>query len=130
MYSFEYDRTSQLLKVTQSGLMPPDMAARFAEDFRDQIVAALAHSPNFRILIDASQAPVQQLTSFAAAEKLRLAFPNPPRTAVVLGSALAKMQANRAAISDAVRTFDCMPEALAWLAEVPPETGASTKGGK
>src|ERR1700709_2792803 len=94
MYHFDYDRPSHLLKVTQSGLMPPDMAARFASDLQEQVRIALAAGPNLKILIDGSQAPVQQLTSFAEAAKLRAAMPNPPRTAVVLGSALAKMQAD------------------------------------
>jgi hypothetical protein len=119
MYSFEYHRGTQLLKVTQGGLLPPEMAASFAEELQGQIVAALAQSTDLKILIDASQAPVQQLASFAAAGKLREAMPNPPRTAVVLGSTLAKMQADRASISDVVRTFTSMSEALEWLGVSP-----------
>jgi hypothetical protein len=122
MYSFEYDQGSQLLKVTQGGLMPPEMAARFAKELQDHVRAALADGPNLKILIDGSGAPVQQLASFAEAAKLRAAIPNPPRTAVVLGSALAKMQADRAVVSGPVRTFQSMAEAWKWLMEEPPET--------
>ncbi|MES2444797.1 MAG: hypothetical protein V4574_18395 [Pseudomonadota bacterium] len=41
------------------------------------------------------------------------------RTAIVFGSALAKMQAKREVMDDSMRIFDTEAEALAWLERVP-----------
>jgi hypothetical protein len=117
MYNFDYDDRRRMLTATISGLLSPDAALAFASELREQIASATRGGANLRILFDASRAPVQQLASFSALASLGATFPDPPRSAVVLSSVLAKMQAVRGISSDSVRIFRTVSAALEWLLE-------------
>lgn len=123
MYHLEYDRSAHLLTSTQKGVLTTELATAYALDLQREMMAGLARSPDLRILIDASESQVQPGASFAALSRLGGVFPNPPRTAVVVSSALAKMQAVRGILSPSVQTFTTKAEALDWLMAPPGETG-------
>lgn len=115
MYRVDYDRAAGLLTLTMRGLLSVPQAVAFAEEVRQQITGAIACGDHLRILIDAADSMVQQSGTFAAMAQLAEQFPDPPRSAVVVGSALHKLQAKRGIFSDNIRTFESMAEARAWL---------------
>ena len=125
MYRVDYDRAAGLLTLTMRGLLSVPQAEAFAEEVRQQMTGAIARGDDLRILIDATDSMVQQAGAFAAMSQLAEQFPDPPRSAVVVGSTLHKLQARRAIASDNIRTFESMAEARAWLDTPAPASAAA-----
>lgn len=115
MYRVDYDRAAGLLTLTMRGLLSVSQAEAFAGEVRQLMTGAIARGDDVRILFDAADSMVQQSGVFAAMAQLAEQFPEPPRCAVVVGSALHKLQAKRAIFSDNVRLVESMAEARAWL---------------
>ncbi len=110
-----FSPSTGILTITLGRALSPEEAASFALELEGAVTAALAREPRLRILFDATRVPVQPLASFSPLARLKDVFPAPPMTAIVLGSNLAKLQANRGVTSSSVRTFLAMAEARAWL---------------
>lgn len=114
MYKFDLNRTTGLLTATIDTLLSAEQAAAFAEElFANYETLRRLRKP--RILIDTSVAPVQQSAAYAAMSHLKDRMPVVLPTAVVVSSALAKLQAGRDATTGVVRIFMSIADATAWL---------------
>lgn len=118
MDTYAFDEEPGLLIVTIRGMFTMETAAAFAQELGARVATAMERGDDTRILIDSSEAPVQQSASFTEISKVGQLFPKPLPTAIVTGSMLAKMQADRGVTDDLVRTFMSRDEALAWLRTV------------
>jgi hypothetical protein len=122
LYSFEMDYSSGILTVNVDGYLSEDVAARFVKEMSERIAAEDRRTPSLKLLIDASKTPVHQVAAVAEIHKLGGSSIEARPTAVVVGSNLTKMQAERGSAEfDVVRIFMSSTDAIAWLTG---ETGA------
>ena len=116
MYAIRYDRAETLLLLTLTGMWTLDVAARFQAEMIVAAAAATKAAGRLRILSDCRDFPVQSREVTDAIADGPPSDPSrPSHTAVVVGSALGRMQANRTISNDRVRIFTDLNDARAWL---------------
>lgn len=124
MYRVEYDRAAHLLTLTLRGLLSVEEAEAFAEAIRLEMIAVSKRGEPLRVLIDSAHSQVQSPAVIAVLSRMKAAFADPPRTAVVLGSTLQKLQTRRTTTVEMPQIFATVEAAMAWLdapgAAVPP----------
>ena len=122
MIDIEFDERLGILRCVSSAFSPLEEVEAFGRKAMMLQSLARARRGCCLILVDASNTSVQTKESMARMTELAATRREPgDRTAIIIGSALAKMQSERATTKGATAYFDNETEALAWLlAEVPP----------
>lgn len=116
-YTIIFDPNTAFLEVRVQGFWDQDMITSFAEEFAAKLAELRAAGAAFGVLADASEFSVQGqqisegLTRIVDADN----HDNRAPSALVIGSALVKMQAARTMAADHVRIFASREEAMVWL---------------
>ena len=114
MYTLHYDRPRDLLDISWSGLFTPEDMAHYAADCRACWKRErFAEGYRLRIVLSDDQ-PLPQETLAVLADAFA-DFPASSRTAMVTGSAIARLQIRRTMMVPHMRIFDTADAALAWL---------------
>lgn len=119
MYEIEFDAARRLFIVRAEGFWSLGTIAGFSAAALAQGAWARARHGRYAVLADARAFPVQSAEVARAFEMLvakSIALSDAPY-AVVLGSMLAKMQADRVVNGPNCRTFLDLAEAEGWLEE-------------
>lgn len=114
MFEIWYEPDHALLRIRIDGFWDDSTSVAFGEALRARSKAILAERAEFDVLSDARGFAVQTpevANRFHALAERGVAR----RTAIVVTSALAKMQARRSMESARVRIFGDMDAARAWL---------------
>ncbi|TPG10801.1 hypothetical protein [Sphingomonas oligophenolica] len=116
MFEIVFDEAKRVMRLRLTGFWDAATTARFADEVRAESAAAMTRHDSFDVLSDAREFAVQ--TADVADRFRQLAEQGSARrTAIVMTSALAGMQARRSLAIDRVRVFGDMASAQAWLAE-------------
>ena len=118
MFRVEYDRAANLLRITVAGFWKPEDVPAFARVVGAKTQEARAVRDDFDVIVDSLAFPVQAndvadlLTSvLAGGAALTSGW-----FAVVVGSQLNKLQAERTLVHPRLSVFRSMRAAEAWLA--------------
>jgi hypothetical protein len=119
MYSFAFDDATGVLQASAGGFWSAEDADRFREELRARAVDAKQRSGRLRLLVDGTGSQVQkpEVTNRLATLAADLIQSPRDRIAVVVGSSLIKMQAERILQSDGAQAFLSSAQARAWLLE-------------
>ncbi|WP_326525668.1 STAS/SEC14 domain-containing protein [Sphingomonas sp.] len=122
MHRLAYDPRRNILTIHVSGFLDPDDVPALADAIDGQLRAASAVRGDFRVLVESFDFPVQatdvaDLLSQIMRDGIDLTTGH---VAVVVGSQLNKLQAERTLVHPRVRIFREMDEAMRWL-----ESGAA-----
>lgn len=119
MFHIEYDRGANCLNIRVAGFWKPEDVAAMAREAGAKALAARAIRPDFDACVESLDFPVQAMdvadllaTSVRAGLSLTTG-----RAAIVVGSQLNKVQAERTLADPRLRVFLTMDAARAWLAE-------------
>lgn len=117
-FAIAFDRQARLLRLTLNGLWSPLTVASFTAHLLVTATRERFVSRPVDVLSDSRRFAVQTGTVAAAFEGLMAKAANhgAGRTAIVVGSSLNKLQAERTLASPNVRVFLAMDEAEQWLA--------------
>lgn len=118
MYNIEYDPGSKILKIHQSGFWTEETMNMFIEALRAQMASLARAKRSFVVLSDCRDYPVQSAEIVEIWS--RILGPAPIVTvpyAVVAGSVMNKLQAERALTAPNVGVFIDIGAALEWLAQ-------------
>jgi hypothetical protein len=119
MYGFDFDERTGVLRASATGFWSAEDADRFRDELRVRAVDAKQRSGRLRLLVDGTGSQVQkpEVTNRLATLAADLIQSPDDRIAVVVGSNLIKMQAERILQSDGAQAFLSSAEAKAWLLE-------------
>ena len=117
MFSFDFNPRDRMLVVTVDDMVPPECAKAFAAEFLGFFQSPDPCARPVGILIDLARAPVQQQLSMSESWRIADALDGTCPTAVVVGSALVKMQVERFCQGAPLKTFFESNAARQWLAE-------------
>ncbi|MES2338883.1 MAG: hypothetical protein V4537_12375 [Pseudomonadota bacterium] len=117
MYRVAYDRVRNILTIHVSGFLTPDEVPAFAAEVAARAQTAAAIRGDFDVIVDSLDFPVQandvaDLLSRIMHEGIVLTR---GRAAVVVGSQLNKLQAERTLVHPRLQVFRAMDDAHAWL---------------
>ena len=117
MYRVAYDRPRNTLTIHVSGFLTPADVPAFAAAVAGQARTAAASQPNFDVVVESLNFPVQandvaDLLTQVMRDGIALTTGN---AAVVVGSQLNKLQAERTLVHDRLKVFRTMDEARHWL---------------
>lgn len=118
MFHVEYDTRASALILTVRGFWKPEDVVAFAASVRAGAQEATAIRPDFDVLVDSLDFPVQansvaDLLSAIMRDGMTLTTGH---AAVVVGSYLNKAQAERTLVHPRVRMFLALADARQWLA--------------
>lgn len=118
MYSIRFDTATHTLHLTLHGFWSTAMLTRFTTELAIRATALRAQYGSFAILSDSTDFAVQSAEVSKGFEKLRNrgAQTHSGPTAIVVGSMLNKLQAERSLKAPHVRVFLNVEEAREWLA--------------
>jgi MFS superfamily sulfate permease-like transporter len=112
----EYDFAAEIVRCRFSGPLTIKILDDFEKAFQADVKRARQRSPSVRVLFDSSKAIVQTAEVIAAFQQIgRRAWRSGDKFAVVIESALLKMQASRAMGGPNEHIFRSIEEAEAWL---------------
>lgn len=123
MFNVEYDPRTNCLGLTVKGFWKPDDVATFAAAVGAGAQAARNIRPDFDVIVESLDFPVQAIDVADLLVNIMrggIALTS-GRAAVVVGSHLNKVQAERTLLHPRVRVFLALDAAKAWLAEPAPE---------
>lgn len=115
MMRLDYSAEQGLLTIDLDGLMAADEVKALMESIGAHIESAKRTNTQLRVLVNGTNAPVQQLASLAVVDSNRERSNFDAPIAIVVKSQLAKMQADRSASKSNVKVFLDTQEALNWL---------------
>jgi hypothetical protein len=116
MLDMEFDQKLGILRCISSGFTPIEEVEAFGRKAVLLQDVARARLGCCLILVDASDTGVQTQEAMGRMSELAATRRKPgDRTAIVIGSALAKMQSQRTASKEETGYFATEAEALAWL---------------
>lgn len=118
-FSFSFDENRILLLLTQSGYWSLETFNRFEEEFLALHADIRSRHGHYRALSDCTDFSVQSNEVSQAFEILfaNLMNENRGRYAIIVGSALNKMQARRVLPQPHVKMFTDIEPAMTWLFE-------------
>ena len=119
MYDISFDERTGLLTMVLTGFWTGNLLKRFADELGEVASEAARRRPDFPVLTDARDFPVQsaEITAGLARIIQEGGMRNPGRRAAVVGSVLGKLQAERVMTEPHLRVFTEIGEARAWLTE-------------
>ena len=119
MHAIHYDTAANVMRFRMAGFWTVEDVQRFAADLLVTVGRIPERQRNFDVLSDTTDFPVQsQEVSDALARIMNVADQMNPtgRKAIVVGSMMNKLQAQRAMDHPNVRVFLSQAEADKWLA--------------
>lgn len=118
MFHIEYDHSANCLNIRVAGFWKPEDVAVMAREAGAKALAARAIRPDFNACVESLEFPVQAMdvaellaTSVRAGLSLTTG-----RAAIVVGSQLNKVQAERTLADPRLRVFLTLEAARTWLA--------------
>ena len=123
MFRLDYDAGTNILTIQVKGFWTRDMVPAFSGALMQQARALQDAGRAFDVLVESLEFPVQSnevadlMTNVMAAG---FAF-TAGRSAVVVGSQLNKLQAERTLVHPRLRVFRAIDQAKAWLATPAPQ---------
>jgi hypothetical protein len=118
VYEISLDRDRKLLRGVMTGLWDIQTLDRYEVEREAALRGAGWRSGEYDYLVDLRGHPVQPRDVAAKADEYYRIFKTRPRKfALIVSSALARMQVARVVKGTQERLFDNEEEALAWLAE-------------
>ena len=121
MYSIDHDLRANMLRLRLTGFWTVAEVHAFADDFLAAVSRITRINPNLVIISDCRDYPVQSTeVTMTYAERLGPAAGMRQPFAVVVGSMLAKLQADRVMEAPNLRAFLSIADAEAWLEDVRP----------
>lgn len=117
MFQVDYDRHINCLSIAIKGFLSPEEAAWLATEVGTKARAAQAIRPDFNVIVESLEFPVQANdVADLLADIMRAGMMlTSGRAAVVVGSYLNKMQAERTLMHPRLRVFMTIDEARRWL---------------
>lgn len=120
MFTVAYDEAAGIVRCTTMGFYSVAEVLENARRVRDAVARCQREFGSVAMLILASEASVQSKEVMEASQKDQWRVGPGDRMAIVLTSALARMQAARTFVSDQEKLFQTEAEAVDWLmAELP-----------
>ena len=116
MFVFQIDEQKKIVHVEVSGIVSVAEAEKLNQELLANASAARRKFGSFRLVVDARLSPVQPadtINSFKPPREILISEDD--RYAVVVGSSLSKLQANRVLEDNRTRAFLSMNEAESWL---------------
>lgn len=120
MFQVEYDARANLLTLTVKGFWQPDDVAAFAASVGAKVQEVIAIRTDFDVIVESLNFPVQAIDVADLLINIMrggMAHTN-GYAAIVVGSHLNKVQAERTLVHPRVRVFLAVADAKQWLAEV------------
>jgi hypothetical protein len=119
MFQIDHDSRSNLLKISVKGFWKPEDVPALAMAIGAKAREARAIRDDFNVIVESLEFPVQandvaDLLANIMESGMTLTS---GRTAVVVGSQLNKLQAERTLVHSRVRVFLSLEDAQQWLAE-------------
>ncbi|MEG3122958.1 hypothetical protein [Sphingomonas sp. GB1N7] len=117
MFQVEYDRHLNRLSIAVKGFLTPEEAAWLATEVGTKAREARAIRPDFNVIVESLEFPVQANdVADLLADIMRAGMAlTSGRAAIVVGSYLNKMQAERTLAHPRLRVFMTIDEAQRWL---------------
>jgi hypothetical protein len=113
MYDIQVDRAHSVIEATLSGMMTTEEVGAYIADLKRTFVANNLCS--YSMVIDVSQCPIQQQNIIKAMGVHMASMPKARALAVVVGSALARMQVRRLFTQPYARIVATFEEGRAWV---------------
>ena len=120
MYSIAIDERRNLLRLTLREFWTAETLSAFTAELMPKIAARIAAKGKMDVLIDCREFAIQSPEQADGFQKLFTQPPGTVRRAVIMPSALGRMQAERALRPNVLRYFSTEHEAIAWLDEPAP----------
>lgn len=122
MFQVEYHARTNLLTLTVEGFWQPDDVTAFAACVGAKMQEVIAIRTDFDVIVESLDFPVQAIdVADLLISIMRGGMAHTSgRAAVVVGSHLNKVQAERTLVHPRVRVFLALADAKQWLAEVAP----------
>jgi len=120
MYDISFDEQNRVLTLRQSGFWNLNMVQRYIADVAAEADRVARRHGDFSILTDNSEFQVQSLDvmeAFMAFTQGAMERNRDRRVAIIVSSALAKMQVARISEGGNVRIFNDRAGAMQWLTE-------------
>ncbi|MEL7197926.1 MAG: STAS/SEC14 domain-containing protein [Pseudomonadota bacterium] len=116
MFDIWFDKTSAILHLTLSGHWTAEDFAQFQQAYAAALEEATANNGSIGLLSDSREFPVQsQDVASRFSELTKQSFARIAASAIVVGSVLNKVQAERTMKSDRLKVFLDEEEARDWL---------------
>ncbi len=116
MFKFEIDEQDQILRVKTAGFWSLDEADQFIAEFGRVLEGFRRRFGQANILMDARESAVQSPETAQRLQSLRELFPlSGDKFAMVVGSALKKMQVSRGFSTEDSLAFLSIEDAESWL---------------
>lgn len=119
MFRLDYDVATNILTIQVKGFWTPDMVPEVSTVLLQQARALQVSGRAFDVLVESLDFPVQSnevADLLTGVMKAGFAYTS-GRAAVVVGSHLNKLQAERTLVHPRLRVFRSLIEGRAWLAE-------------
>lgn len=120
MFRIDHDPAANLLTIRVEGFWRPEDVPGFAKVVGARANAARAHRSDFQVIVESLDFPVQgsEVADLMPNIMRGLVTLTSGHGAVVVGSHLNRMQAERTLVHPRVKVFMTMDEARQWLAGV------------
>ena len=116
-YTISMDEARGLLRLRVAGFWTPDVSQAFVAELMSAVAPSMCAGRSFAVLADARDFQVQSAdVGTQIATYLGGSF-NKGKRAIVMGSMLGKLQAERVLAHPSVRVFLSEAEAMDWLAD-------------
>jgi hypothetical protein len=115
MIDIAFDDTLGILRCVSRGVTSGEELAQFGPKAVPLLARARMRSGRCLILVDAIATAVHSQETAAAFSAMTAHLRSEDRTAIIIGSAIAKLQSQRLAVKEASAYFATEPEAIAWL---------------
>ena len=123
MFRIDYDPPSRTVTVTVHGFWTPEMVPELGQALLQQAQTLRDTGHAFDVIVESLDFPVQSnevADMMTGVMTAGFAFTT-GRAAVVVGSQLNKLQAERTLVHPRLRVFRALNDAKAWLAEPAPQ---------
>jgi hypothetical protein len=119
MHAIDFDPARACLSIRVEGFWEPSDIPRFAAALRENALQARARAPDFDVIVESLAFPVQandvaDMLKGIMQQSIGLTTGH---VAVVVGSELSRLQAERTLAHPRIRVFRSLDEAVDWLAE-------------
>ena len=126
MFAFDYDRATGIIRCRSNRFLSVDDLQAYAQRVKDTIDGAKREQGYVHLLVIATESKVQSSEVMEQVSRMQGVFMGADdRMALVVTSALVRLQVARTLASDRVRTFQAESDALAWLESERPRRRAA-----
>ena len=121
MFHLDHDRSTNTLTIRVKGFWTPDIVADLGGALMEKARELHGAGGDFDVIVESLEFPVQSNHVAELLTQIMVAgiALTSGRAAVVVGSQLNKLQAERSLVHPRLRVFRSLAKAKAWLAESP-----------